>query len=75
MGLAATNDSHYLRKEDHKLQHLLLCIQTGHTVNEEMALEFPTQEFYLKSGDEMAEVFGAIPSAISNTGMTSWRRT
>ncbi len=67
VGLAATNDSHYLRKEDHKLQHLLLCIQTGHTVNEEMALEFPTQEFYLKSGDEMAEVFGAIPSAISNT--------
>ncbi len=67
VGLAATNDSHYLRKEDHKLQHLLLCIQTGHTVNEEMALEFPTQEFYLKSGDEMAEVFGAIPSAIANT--------
>jgi len=67
VGLAATNDAHYLRKEDHKLQHLLLCIQTGHTVNEEIPLEFPTQEFYLKSGDEMAQVFQGIPSAIQNT--------
>ncbi len=67
VGLAATNDTHYLRKEDHDLQHLLLCIQTGHTVEEEMDLEFPTREFYLKSGDEMAELFRAIPSAVANT--------
>ncbi len=67
VGLVATNDTHYLKKEDHSLQHLLLCIQTGHTVDEEMALEFPTQEFYLKSGDEMAKLFQSIPSAIQNT--------
>ncbi len=67
VGLVATNDSHYLKKEDHQLQHLLICIQTGHTVDEEMALEFPTEEFYLKSGDEMAAVFPKLPSAIQNT--------
>ncbi len=67
VGLVATNDAHYLRREDSSLQHLLLCIQTGHTVEEELELEFPTQEFYLKSGDEMAETFRDLPSAIANT--------
>ena len=67
VGLVATNDSHYLRREDHKMQHLLICIQTGHTVDEEMSLEFPTQEFYVKSGDEMAQVFQKLPSALENT--------
>ena len=67
VGLVATNDSHYLRREDHKMQHLLICIQTGHTVDEEMPLEFPTQEFYVKSGDEMAQVFQKLPSALENT--------
>ena len=67
VGLVATNDSRYLKKGDHQLQHLLICIQTGHTVDEEMALEFPTEEFYLKSGDEMAAVFPKLPSAIQNT--------
>ena len=67
VGLVATNDAHYLTKEDHQLQNLLLCIQTGHTVQEEMALEFPTEEFYIKSGDEMAELFAQTPEAIENT--------
>ncbi len=67
VGLVATNDAHYLTKEDHQLQNLLICIQTGHTVHDEVQLEFPTQEFYLKSGDEMAQTFAKMPSAISNT--------
>ena len=67
VGLVATNDAHYLRQEDHRMQHLLLCIQTGHTMDEELPLEFPTQEFYLKSGDEMAAAFPKLPSALENT--------
>lgn len=67
VGLCATNDCHYLTKEDSRMQFILLCIQTGHTVNDEKAMEFPTDEFYLKSGDEMAALFKAVPEAIRNT--------
>ncbi len=67
VGLVATNDAHYLAKEDSRMQFLLTCIQTGHTVNDEQTLEFPTQEFYVKSGDEMAELFKNVPEAIENT--------
>ena len=67
VGLVATNDAHYLEKEDSRMQFLLTCIQTGHTVNDEQTLEFPTQEFYVKSGDEMAELFRNVPEALSNT--------
>lgn len=45
------------------MQFLLTCIQTGHTVNDEQTLEFPTQEFYVKSGDEMAELFRNVLEA------------
>ena len=68
VGLVATNDAHYLEKEDSRMQFLLTCIQTGHTVGDEQTLEFPTQEFYVKSGDEMAELFRNVPEALSNTG-------
>ncbi|MEG1777393.1 MAG: DNA polymerase III subunit alpha, partial [Angelakisella sp.] len=67
IGLVATNDAHYITREDSKMQSLLICIQTGKTVNDENLLEFPTQEFYMKSGDEMAELFAGAPSAIANT--------
>ena len=67
IGLVATNDAHYLTREDHQLQNLLVCIQTGHTIHDEMTLEFPTQEFYIKSGDEMAELFSKTPEALENT--------
>ncbi|WP_274953445.1 DNA polymerase III subunit alpha [Angelakisella massiliensis] len=67
IGLVATNDAHYLTRDDARMQNLLICIQTGKTVGEGSALEFPTQEFYLKSGEEMAQLFSAVPSAISNT--------
>ena len=67
IGLVATNDAHYLAKEDSKMQHLLMCIQMGKTINDEMQLEFPTQEFYVKTGDEMKDLFPSVPSALANT--------
>ena len=63
--LVATNDVHYVKKQDAEMQKILICIGTAHTVNEETGLEFPTEEFYLKSGDEMAELFP--DEAIKNT--------
>ncbi len=65
--LAATNDCHYERKDDAKMQNVLICIQTNHVIGEENPLSFPTDEFYMKSGDEMKELFSAIPSALENT--------
>ncbi len=55
--LVATNDVHYVTKADSEVQKILICIGTGHTVNEKSGLEFETDEFYLKNGDEMAEKF------------------
>ena len=63
--LVATNDVHYIEKSDHEVQKILICIGTNHTVNEENSLEFPTKEFYLKTGDEMGALFPE--SAIQNT--------
>ena len=65
--LVATNDCHYLKKEDASLQQVLICIQTNHTLGEETGLEFSTEEFYVKSEDEMLSLFSHIPEAISNT--------
>ena len=67
VGLVATNDAHYIDKADAKTQNILVCIQTNHTLEDENNLEFPTEEFYIKSGDEMAEVFSAYPQALENT--------
>ncbi len=67
IGLVATNDSHYLEREDSKMHHVMVCIQTGHTVEDEDTLEFGTDEFYIKSGDEMGELFSFVPQAIENT--------
>jgi len=65
--LVATNDVHYLRKEDHDVHDILLCIQTGKTIDEAERMKFPTKEFYLKSPQEMREIFNFIPDAIENT--------
>ena len=65
--LVATNDAHYLEKEDSKMQHILICIQTNKTVNDDDVLEFGTDEFYVKSTDEMYELFSAWPEACENT--------
>ncbi len=65
--LVATNDVHYIEKQDAKMQKVLLCLQTGKKINEELPLSFETDEFYLKNGDEMAVKFAAVPEAIENT--------
>jgi len=65
--LVATNDSHYIAKADAEIQDVLLCVQTGRLVSEENRMRFDGEEFYVKSGDEMAALFPDYPEAISNT--------
>ena len=65
--LVVTNDAHYLRKEDAKMQDVLLCIQTGKTVDEPNRMKFQTEEFYLKSEQEMRELFPNCEEAFENT--------
>jgi DNA polymerase-3 subunit alpha len=65
--LVATNDAHYLCKTDHVAHDVLLCIQTNAKVADENRLRFETDEFYLKSRDEMAALFQDVPEAIENT--------
>ena len=56
VGLVATNDCHYLTKEDSMTQKILLCIQTNHTLEEDNGMEFETEEFYVKSRQQMFDV-------------------
>ena len=65
--LVCTNDAHYLTREDARVQQVLLCIQTNTTVNEPSKMAFETDEFYLKSEEEMRALFPAIPEAFDNT--------
>lgn len=65
--LAATNDVHYLNKEDAESHDILLCIQTNRKVAEPDRIRFGSQEFYFKTGDEMMDVFKDVPDAIQNT--------
>ncbi|MEK7679051.1 MAG: PHP domain-containing protein, partial [Deltaproteobacteria bacterium] len=65
--VVATNDCHYLKKEDARVHDILLCIQTGNTVNTPNRMKFATDELYVKSPQEMCEAFKDIPEAISNT--------
>ena len=65
--LVVTNDAHYLRKEDAEMQDVLLCIQTGKTVDDTNRMKFQTQEFYLKSEDEMKGLFPGCEEAFENT--------
>lgn len=67
IGLVATNDLHYIDKTDAECHDVLLCIQMGKTVDDAGRLKFPTQEFYLKSGTEMAALFARQPAALTNT--------
>ena len=63
----ATNDTHYTRAEDATPHDVLLCIQTGATVQAEKRMRFSDQDYYIKSYDEMATLFGDIPGALSNS--------
>ncbi len=65
--LIVTNDAHYLRKEDAAMQDVLLCIQTGKTVDEPNRMKFETEEFYLKSEEELRRLFPNCDEAFENT--------
>jgi DNA polymerase III subunit alpha len=63
----ATNDIHYLTREDAAAHDALLCLSTGKVVADENRMRYPAQEFYFKSGKEMSEIFRDVPEAIDNT--------
>ncbi|HBO85164.1 MAG: DNA polymerase III subunit alpha [Deltaproteobacteria bacterium GWC2_42_11] len=65
--IVATNDCHYLRKEDARAHEVLLCIQTGKTMNSPDRMRFATDDFYFKSPEEMDVLFKDTPDAIRNT--------
>jgi DNA polymerase-3 subunit alpha len=65
--LVCTNDVHYLRHGDHKPHDILLCIGTGKSVHDEHRLRYHGDQFFLKSADQMVEVFGDYPQALANT--------
>ena len=65
--LVATNDCHYLTREDAVAQEVLMCIQTGKTFEDEKRMKLSTTEFYFKSAQEMREAFHYVPEACDNT--------
>lgn len=65
--LVCTNDIHYINQEDSRAHDILLCVQTGKTVDEEDRMRYPSDQFYLKSPEEMYEIFSYIPEAMDNT--------
>lgn len=71
--LVATNDCHYIRQEDSKMHHILLCIQTNHTIEDKDGMEFGSDQFYLKSEEEMRPLFPEVPQAFDNTAKIAER--
>ncbi|HEY6839517.1 MAG TPA: DNA polymerase III subunit alpha, partial [Geobacteraceae bacterium] len=65
--LVATNDCHYLNRDDARAHEVLLCIQTGKTMNDPTRMHFSANEFYVKSPEEMAAAFSYAPEALTNT--------
>jgi DNA polymerase-3 subunit alpha len=65
--LVATNDVHYINKEDYKSHDVLLCIQTGKTIEDENRMRYPEGQFYLRSPEEMYDMFSHVPQALENT--------
>ena len=65
--LVVTNDAHYLRREDSRTQDVLMCVQMGKTVDDPNRLKFETDEFYVKSEEELRELFPDQDEAFSNT--------
>lgn len=65
--LVATNDCHYMKKEDAKAHDVLLCMQTGKHISDRDRMRMPTDDFYIKSEEEMRSFFPHLPSAIENT--------
>ncbi len=73
IGLVATNDSHYLRREDNEAQDVMVCIGTGRTVDETNRLDMREANLSLRSTDEMTKLFSDYPEAIQNTGLIAER--
>ncbi|MDE5854624.1 MAG: PHP domain-containing protein, partial [Ruminococcus sp.] len=71
--LVATNDCHYISKSDAEMQNILLCIQTRNVIGQENGMSFPNDEFYVKSVNEMAELFKNHEEAIMNTAFIAER--
>ncbi|MBR6102720.1 MAG: DNA polymerase III subunit alpha [Ruminococcus sp.] len=71
--LAATNDAHYIDRSDSEAQKILVCISTATTVDEPSKMQFPTDEFYIKSQAEMEELFPNAPEAVANTALIAER--
>jgi len=71
--MVCTNDAHYLRKTDAEAHDILLCIQTGKTVDDENRMRYEPQNFYLRSEEEMRALFGAFEDAVDNTGKIAER--
>ena len=65
--LVATNDCHYLTRADARAQEVLMCIQTGKTMSDSHRMRFATDQFYFKTAEEMAQVFGELPEALTRT--------
>ncbi len=71
--LVVTNDCHYIAKEDSEMHHILICIQTGRTVEDQDTLEFGSDEFYVKTEEEMRKLFPELPEAADNTAKIAER--
>ena len=71
--LVATNDCHYLTREDARAQEVLLCIQTGKTMSDPQRMKFATDQFYFKTAQEMAQVFRELPDALERTAAIAER--
>ena len=63
----ATNDVHYLTKDDAEMQDVLMCVQMGKTIDDPDRMKFSTDEFYLKTREEMEEALPAFEEALDNT--------
>ncbi len=66
--IVATNDCHYINHDDSYMHKILLCIQTNHTIEDENSMEFSSDQFYVKSEQEMLDMFSDCPEAVYNTG-------
>ncbi len=73
VGLVATNDCHYLRREDADTQAIMLCIQTNNVITDGRPIGFETDEFYYKTTEEMSALFAEYPEAVENTARIAER--
>ena len=73
IGLVATNDVHYVHADDSEFHDILLCVQTGRTINDPDRMRFSGPDYYLKSEEEMADLFADYPEALENTAKIAAR--